>query len=361
MYDLEFARRFSLAPMMDWTDRHYRFVFRQISSQALLYTEMIHAEAIIQGNRDRLLGYNDCEHPIACQLGGSSPISLAKAARIVADYGYDEVNLNCGCPSDRVQAGEFGAALMARTSHVADLMKAMQDATSLPVTLKHRLGIEGKSQDGTMIKGWDDYGLIRDFVGTIHMNGVQIFIVHARIAMLNGLSPKENRSIPPLDYAKVKKLAQDFPNAQFILNGGIETMAQASQQASNFDGVMVGRAGYKRPFDWITLDSDLYDQAQSMLEPAEQYHSIILNCADYCQAWIEQGGNFKEIARHLLGFFNGIKGASHWRYSLTNLIQTASPQSATLHLRKLADEMLTIAKASQSQSQSQSQNELIKA
>ncbi len=229
---------FSVAPMMDWTDRHCRYFHRRISGRALLYTEMIVSAAIRHGQRERLLGFDSSEHPLALQLGGSDPAELALAARVGEDFGYDEINLNCGCPSDRVQSGAFGACLMNDAPLVADCVRAMRDAVSVPVTVKHRIGL-GRSEE---------YGFVRDFVGTVAAGGCSVFIVHARNAWLEGLSPKENRTVPPLRYEVVHRLAADFPGLSFWINGGLADHAAIAGNAAGLAGAMIGREAYENPW-----------------------------------------------------------------------------------------------------------------
>ncbi len=232
-----FSRRISVAPMMDWTDRHCRHFLRQISRHTLLYTEMVTSGAILHGPRERLLAFHPAEHPVALQLGGSDPAELAECARIGADYGYDEINLNCGCPSDRVQSGRFGACLMAEPALVAECVAAMRAAVSLPVTVKTRIGIDE----------FDTYEFLHDFVARIAAAGCEIFIIHARKAWLKGLSPKENREVPPLRYDVPARLKADFPQLQIVLNGGVKTLDDVQTHLQTFDGVMIGREAYSNP------------------------------------------------------------------------------------------------------------------
>ncbi len=243
--------------MMDWTDRHCRFFHRLLSPRARLYTEMITTGAILHGDLNRLLDFNAQEHPVALQLGGSEPVDLARAARIGEQWGYDEINLNCGCPSERVQKGAFGACLMREPDLVAQAVGAMQDAVSIPVTVKHRIGVDHE----------DHYGFVCDFVGALFSVGCRVFIVHARGAILKGLSPKENREVPPLRPEVVVRLKQDFPEAVFVLNGGITTVAQA-QEAVGVDGVMLGRAAYHDPWVLRDLDCALFSSDSAALRPA---------------------------------------------------------------------------------------------
>src|SRR3954467_3756977 len=237
------SRRLSVAPMMDWTDRHCRVFHRQITRHTWLYTEMVTTGALVYGDVERHLRFSDEEHPVALQLGGSDPADLAKSAKLGQEWGYDEINLNCGCPSERVQKGAFGACLMQEPQLVADCVKAMRDAVSIDVTVKHRIGLDYN----------EEYGFVRDFVGTIADAGCRTFIVHARNAVLKGLSPKENRDIPPLRYPYVYRLKQDFPQLEIVINGGITSRAQAAEQLQKVDGVMIGRAAYHDP--WVLADN----------------------------------------------------------------------------------------------------------
>ncbi len=292
--------RLSVAPMLDWTDRHCRYLHRQISRHARLYTEMVTTGALIHGDRPRHLDFNAEEHPVALQLGGSEPADLAQCARLAQDWGYDEVNLNCGCPSERVQRGAFGACLMAEAELVADGLKAMQDVVQIAVTVKHRIGIDRI----------DSYDFVRDFVGTLHARaGTQVFIVHARNAWLQGLSPKENREIPPLRYEHVYRLKRDFPALTIVINGGItdnETIASHLQQV---DGVMVGREAYHNP--WLMADWDarfLGGAPQSQTRLGVERAMVA-----YMQRQAAAGVPWSHAARHLLGLWHGEPGARHWR------------------------------------------------
>src|SRR5438270_5747284 len=239
----DFSYRLCLAPMMDWTDRHCRFFLRLITRHARLYTEMITAPALVHGDVAHHLDFDPAEHPLALQLGGSDRAQLTHAARLGERWGYDEINLNCGCPSERVQTGSFGACLMREPALVADCVKAMRDAVAIPVTVKHRLGLDGDNH----------YGFVRDFVGVVARAGCNVFIVHARNAVLKGLSPKENREIPPLRYDIVYRLKSEFPTLEIVINGGITTRAQIESQRGKVDGVMLGRAAYHDP--WVLADA----------------------------------------------------------------------------------------------------------
>jgi tRNA-dihydrouridine synthase A len=293
--------RFSVAPMMDWTDRHCRFFHRQISRHALLYTEMVTTGALIHGNRARHLDFNSAEHPLALQLGGSEALDLATCAKWAEQWGYDEVNLNCGCPSERVQRGAFGACLMAEPQLVSDCVKAMRDTCALPVTVKHRIGLDRQ----------EDYGFVRDFVGKVSEAGAERFIVHARNAWLKGLSPKENRMIPPLRYEVVSQLKQDFPHLIFILNGGLNQHEQIAPVLG--DGVMIGRAAYESPWVLHQVDALYFGQAKG---PSRD--EVIEAMKRYCSEQVARGVHLRSITRHMLGLFNGLPGARAWRRKLSD-------------------------------------------
>ena len=292
--------RLSVAPMMDWTDRHCRYFHRLLTRHTLLYTEMVNAGGILYGGTERHLRYNAEEHPVALQLGGNEPEKLAQAARLGAQWGYDEINLNCGCPSDRVQRGAFGASLMKTPQLVADCVKAMQDVVSVPVTVKHRIGIDRV----------EDYAFVRDFVGTVAQAGCEVFIVHARNAWLDGLSPKDNREIPPLRYALVAQLKRDFPHLTIAINGGIKDEATIAQQLAVLDGVMVGRKAYHEPYHMATWDRDYFGSSAAI--PSRQ--EVELQMLAYMQREAAAHGTpWYPIARHMLGLYHGQRGARLWR------------------------------------------------
>ena len=296
--------RFSVAPMMDWTDRHDRFFLRLLSRHALLYTEMVTEQAVRFGERERLLGFSAEEHPVALQLGGSDPAHLAEAARIGEQYGYDEINLNCGCPSDRVQSGAFGACLMAEPHLVARCVAAMQNAVSVPVTVKCRIGIDDQ----------EDYAALSAFVGAIADAGVRTVIVHARKAWLKGLSPKENRSIPPLKYDLVYRLKAEMPELTIAINGGIESLDQCELHLQHTDGVMLGRAAYQNPYLLAAVDRRLFDDAT----PRPSRHAAAYAMADYADRMVrEHDIRVGHVARHLVGLFQGLPGARAWRRHLS--------------------------------------------
>ena len=290
----------SVAPMLDWTDRHCRYLHRLLSKHTLLYTEMITTGALIHGDQARHLRFNAEEHPVALQLGGSEPGDLAKAAKIGQDWGYDEINLNCGCPSERVQRGAFGACLMNEAALVADGVKAMRDVVDIPVTVKHRIGIDKI----------ESYDFVRDFVGTVADAACEVFIVHARNAWLQGLSPKENRDIPPLRYEIVAQLKREFPHLTIAINGGIKTDEVVQQQLDVLDGVMVGREAYHNPW-WMSRWDELYFGAA----PSEATHqSVEAAMVQYMEREArEHGTHWYSIARHMLGLRHGLPGARRWR------------------------------------------------
>lgn len=290
----------SVAPMMDWTDRHCRYFHRLLSRHALLYTEMVTSGALLHGDVARHLQFNPQEHPVALQLGGSEPADLAHCAALGEQWGYDEINLNCGCPSERVQRGAFGACLMAEPQLVADCVKAMVDVVSVPVTVKHRIGIDKT----------ENYEFVRDFVGQVSEAGCSTFIVHARNAWLKGLSPKENRELPPLRYEMVHRLKRDFPQLTIVINGGITTHAQVAEQLEELDGVMLGREAYHNPWWLATWDEAFYGAAASDLSRERVEEQMV----DYMTAEATQHGTpWYAIARHMLGLRHGLPGARRWR------------------------------------------------
>ncbi len=296
-------RRFSLAPMMDWSDRHCRYFWRQLTRQSLLYTEMVTTGALIHGDRERFLHFNPEEHPVALQLGGSNPDDLARCATWAQEWGYDEVNLNCGCPSDRVQSGMFGACLMAKPDLVADCVRAMRAACDIPVTVKHRIGIDDM----------ETYGELTHFVETISSAGCEVFIVHARKAWLQGLSPKENREIPPLNYPWVYQLKQDYPQLQIVINGGIQTLDDCREHLQHVDGVMIGREAYQNPWMLAQVDSAIY----GVDNPAESRDDVIAGLLPYVERQLASGAHLNHITRHILGLYQGVPGARKFRRHLS--------------------------------------------
>ncbi|HKP66610.1 MAG TPA: tRNA dihydrouridine(20/20a) synthase DusA [Casimicrobiaceae bacterium] len=308
--------RFCVAPMMDWTDRHCRYFMRLLSKRARLYTEMITAPALTLGDVRRHLEFDPAEHPVALQLGGSDPAQLAHAARLGADYGYDEINLNCGCPSERVQTGSFGACLMAEPKLVATCVRAMRDAVDVPVTVKHRLGLDDI----------DDYAFVRDFVGCVADAGCGVFIVHARNAVLKGLSPKENREIPPLRYDFARRLKRDFPALTIVLNGGLADWPSIDREFDGIDGVMLGRAAYHDPYLLAYVDRCLY--GATTLPPTRA--DVIDAMIGYIDAELARGTSLRAIARHVLGLYHGVRGGRQFRQMLSDAARLAAADSSLL-------------------------------
>jgi tRNA-dihydrouridine synthase A len=304
--------RLCIAPMIDWTDRHYRYFMRTMTQHTRLYTEMITTGAIIYGGAERFLKYHPQEHPVALQLGGCDPIALGQCARLAQEYGYAEINLNVGCPSDRVQSGKFGACLMAEPKLVAECVTAMREACDLPVTVKTRIGIDEQ----------DSYEFLRQFIQTVSDAGCQQFIIHARKAWLKGLSPKENREIPPLHYDRVYQLKKDFPELMFILNGGILTLAEVEEQLNCVDGVMIGRAAYHNPYIFAEVDHHLFGRE----DPVLTRHQIMENMLVYMEEELAQGTRLHHITRHILNLFNNQPRARYWRRSLTEAAQLSSTE-----------------------------------
>ena len=297
------SRRFSVAPMMDWTDRHCRFFLRQLSRHALLYTEMVTTGALINGDAERFLRHDEVEYPLALQLGGSVPADLAACARMAEAAGYDEVNLNVGCPSDRVQNNLIGACLMGHPALVADCVKAMRDAVGIEVTVKHRIGINGR----------DSYAELCDFVGQVREAGCRSFTVHARIAILEGLSPKENREVPPLRYDVAARLKEDFPDLEIILNGGIKTLEECETHLQRFDGVMLGREAYHNPYLLAQVDARLFGSHEPIVGRAEALRRM----RPYIQRHLAAGGAMHHVTRHVLGLGQGFPGARRFRQLLS--------------------------------------------
>ena len=293
------SARFSVAPMLDWTDRHCRYFHRLMSKEALLYTEMVTTGAIIHGKGD-FLAYNEEEHPLALQLGGSNPVDLARCAKLAADRGYDEINLNVGCPSDRVQNGMFGACLMGEAELVAQCVAAMREVADIPVTVKTRIGIDEQ----------DSYEFLSHFVGTVsEKGGCDNFIIHARKAWLKGLSPKENREVPPLDYPRVYQLKQDFPQLTMAINGGIKTFEEMEQHLQHLDGVMVGREAYQSPYLMAEVDQRLFGSERPIMKRRE----VIEAMYPYIERQLANGSYLGHITRHMLGLFQSMPGARQWR------------------------------------------------
>lgn len=297
------AHRFSIAPMLDWTDRHCRYFLRLLSRETLLYTEMVTTGAIIHGKGD-YLAYSDEEHPVALQLGGSDPAQLAHCAKLAEARGYDEINLNVGCPSERVQNGMFGACLMGNAQLVADCIKAMRDVVSIPVTVKTRIGIDDQ----------DSYEFLCQFIDTVSGKGeCETFIIHARKAWLSGLSPKENREIPPLDYPRVYQLKRDFPHLTMSINGGIKSLAEAKAHLEHMDGVMVGREAYQNPGILAAVDREIFGVARDDVDPVV----VVRAMYPYIERELSSGAYLGHITRHMLGLFQGVPGARQWRRYLS--------------------------------------------
>ena len=300
--------------MMDWSDRHCRFFFRQLSPHAVVYTEMVTTGALIHGDVERHLRFHPAEHPVALQLGGSEPVDLARCATLGLAYGYDEVNLNCGCPSERVQHGAFGACLMAEPQLVADCVKAMQDAVAVPVTVKHRLGIDSI----------EDYDFVRRFVETVAAADCRTFFVHSRNAILKGLSPKDNRAIPPLKYDYVYRLKREFPELGIVINGGVEALRAIEQHLQHVDGVMLGRAAYHDPY--------VLAAAEAMLsgEPLPSRAQIVQSMFEYASEEVARGTSLRAIARHMLGLYHGQPNARLWRRMLSDAGMLAANRTELL-------------------------------
>lgn len=309
--------------MMDWTDRHCRFFLRLISRRARLYTEMITAPALVHGDVAHHLDFDPAEHPLALQLGGSDRAQLAHAARLGERWGYDEINLNCGCPSERVQTGSFGACLMREPMLVADCVKAMRDAVALPVTVKHRIGLDADN----------DYGFVRDFVGNVARAGCDVFIVHARNAVLKGLSPKENREIPPLRYEVVRKLKHDFPALTIVLNGGLTDYGAIEHEIEHIDGVMVGRVAYHDPYWLAQADWHLFADEMPTRSRAEVFHAMM----SYARTQTAHGTPLRAITRHMLGLYHGQSNGRLFRRILSDADKLGSSD-----VRVLADALTVV-------------------
>lgn len=298
------SRRLSVAPMLDWTDRHYRYFARQISRHTWLYTEMVTTGALLYGDVERHLRFDEVEHPVALQLGGSEPAELAQCARLAQQWGYDEVNLNVGCPSERVQKGAFGACLMAEPQLVADCVKAMRDVVDIDVTVKHRIGIDQI----------EHYDYLAGFVDQVAAAGCSTFIVHARNAILKGLSPKENREIPPLKYDYVYRLKRERPELEILLNGGVKTNTEIAEHLRHVDGVMVGREAYHNPWLMAEWDAAFYGDDSTAVSRQQVVDAML----PYIRARLAEGHKLRNIARHILGLFQGMPGARQWRRMLSD-------------------------------------------
>jgi len=296
--------RLCVAPMMDWTDRHCRYFHRVLSRHARLYTEMVATGALIHGDAGRHLDFDRSENPVALQLGGSEPAELAHCARLGERWGYSEINLNCGCPSERVQQGAFGACLMAEPATVADCVRAMRDAVSIDVTVKHRIGIDRR----------DDYAFVRDFVGAVRAADCSTFIVHARSAWLSGLSPKENREVPPLRYETVRRLKGDFPDCTFVLNGGMNAAGPVLRELQQADGVMLGRAAYQSPWLLVELERALFGSEGAPGDVAD----VVATMSEYLDGAVASGVPVRSVVRPMLGLLHGQRGARAWRRLLSD-------------------------------------------
>jgi tRNA-dihydrouridine synthase A len=295
--------RFAVAPMMEWTDRHCRYFLRLITRRSLLYTEMVTAEAVLRGNRDRLLKFHPDEHPMALQIGGSDPLGLAEAARIGVEFGYDEINLNVGCPSDRVQAGRFGACLMAEPELVAQCIAAMSAKASVPVTVKCRIGVDDQDAEESLDR----------FIDAVAQGGCRTFILHARKAWLEGLSPKENRDVPPIDYDRVYRVKARRPDLEIVVNGGIGSLDEAAVHLTHVDGVMLGRAAYQDPYLLAGVDRTVFGSA----ETAPSRLDVLERLMPYVEAELASGVRLNQITRHILGLFHGQSRARAFRRVLS--------------------------------------------
>lgn len=309
-------RRFCTAPLMDWSDRHCRQFWRTISPNAHLYTEMVTSGAILHGDKERHLRFDPAEHTVALQLGGSDPKELAQCARIGQTFGYDEINLNVGCPSDRVQNGMIGAILMRHAPLVKDCISAMQDACDIDVTVKHRIGVDDM----------EDYSGLRDFVGTVAKSGCKTFIIHARKAWLKGLSPKENRDIPPLDYPLVYRIKREFPELEIIINGGITTIDDCTEHLAHVDGVMLGREAYQNPMILVAAEQYLFGNEH--YQPSRR--DILERFLPYVETQLEQGVALHHITRHILGLYHAVPGGKMFRRTLSQRAHLASSDASLI-------------------------------
>lgn len=323
---LEFSdRRFCVAPMLDWTDSHERTFLRLLSKRAMLYTEMVTTGALIHGDAKRHLHFNKEEHPVALQLGGSDPKAMALCAKMAEDEGYDEVNINVGCPSDRVQNGAFGACLMAEPELVAENVSAMQAAVDIPVTVKNRIAIDEM----------EEYESLHRFLSIVSEAGCETFIVHARKAWLKGLSPKQNRDVPPLNYELVYEMKREFPSLEIIINGGIKTIDESLHHLEQVDGVMVGREAYHNPYMMIDVDHRIYGDEYT---PPLSRHKVLEAYIEYMQRQMSQGANLKHMSRHILGLFSGQAGAKAWRRHIS---ENAHKAGADINVIKKAASFIT--------------------
>ncbi len=319
--------RLSVAPMMDWTDRHFRFMMRQITKRTLLYTEMVTAQAVVFGDAERLLAFNPEEKPLILQLGGADPDLLAKACRIAAPMGFDGVNLNAGCPSERVSAGCFGAALRKDPNLIAECLSAMKENSPVPVSVKSRIALEEDTPDT------DGFDNLAAFVEKAERAGCKTFIIHARKARLKGFTPKQNRERPALDYEAVYRLKRDFPHLTIAVNGNISTLEDARKHLKNVDGAMIGRAAYATPMIFATADSEIFGDSA----PPKTAREVVLSVKDYIDAEIARGERLSSITRHMLGLFRGLPGAAGWRRTLTEkaVLPGADFKTVALALRNV--------------------------
>ncbi|MEM0980968.1 MAG: tRNA dihydrouridine(20/20a) synthase DusA [Cyanobacteria bacterium P01_H01_bin.58] len=332
----------SIAPMMDRTDRHYRYFMRQLTRRTLLYTEMVTSQAILHGDRDHLLGFSPEEKPLVLQVGGDNPNALAQCARIAEDYGYDEINLNVGCPSDRVQNGNFGACLMSQPQLVAECVAVMMAATTLPISVKHRIGIDDQ----------DSYEHMSNFVRTVAATGCQRFTVHARKAWLQGLSPKENRNVPPLRYEDVYQLKAEFPSLWIEINGGIKTLAQTRQHLQQVDAVMMGRAAYDMPYLFAEADQVIFGEEREVVTRSQVVEVML----PYIDRWVSQGLKLNSMTRHMLMLFHGQPGSRVWRRIITEnaCLSGASANILTKALQAVeAQKMLVMSNLQQANAETQ--------
>lgn len=315
-----------IAPMMDWTDRHCRYFLRLLSPSVRLYTEMVTAAALHHGDTEKLLEFDEAEHPVALQVGGADPEVMAEAARLGADAGYDEININVGCPSDKVQSGQFGACLMASPHTVADCYKAMDTASDVPVTVKTRIGIDDL----------DSYEFLKAFVEALADAGCPMLIVHARIAILDGLSPKDNRKVPPLNYERVYRLKSEFPDLRIILNGGVTSVEECRKHLEHVDGVMIGRQAYQQPWFLTELEREFGGNPE---DAATERHDIVRQMLPYVERELERGTELKHITRHILGLYAGQPGARAWRRHLSENAHRRGAGIEVLHaaLEKLPE------------------------
>ncbi|MCE3269507.1 MAG: tRNA dihydrouridine(20/20a) synthase DusA [Burkholderiales bacterium] len=321
----------AIAPMLDWTDRHYRYFMRQLTKHTELYTEMIVADAILHGNVERLLGFNKVELPLILQLGGSDPKKLAGASCRALEYGYSGINLNVGCPSDRVKSGNFGACLMRDKHLVASCIKAMQDAVDIPISIKHRTGLDYNY----------DYDFLHDFISMIADTGCNRFIIHARNAVLSGLSPKQNREIPPLRYDFVYRLKQDFPQLEIIINGGIKTTESIQEHLKHIDGVMLGREAYYNPYLFASFDQLFYTNKSQGITVVRSREEIAMSMLPYLEQCVENNIYLHHITRHMIGLYHGCPNAKIWRYTMTNeIIKTNDIRTYTDLLDKFVDRII---------------------